>query len=295
MDTQADKSADAGNAALAARDHKAKILFYDTAYEILTKGVAMQSDIETYSKAIKDSIREIERATSLNNYPYGMREKELICSSVKTMCNSFSKLANELSETVCARISLRKYAIMCGEANSKGIEHVHSYEIVKMLRKGLDGRVFEVSPEGIVKPKDGASDPYTPEQLRAELDAIKALEAELDKKNPLYADMLSMDAAAKHEFSLQAIINSGKVSKSWDDELIEIAYKVVKDFGKKGYLDPYSTLSMLSDIDALKSIYALSFSMAPKDSYDELGSDDVKSIIRAPSVKIVPNVKLERR
>ena len=295
MDLQAGKPVDADSAALAARAHKAKVLFYDTAYGLLTDGMAMQTEIGSFSKAIKDSVREIERATSFSNYNYGMREKESICGATRVMCDSFSKFAATLSETVCTRISLKKYLIMCGVANAKGIDHVHTSEIANMLRDGSDGRVFEVFPDGIVTPKSGAADAYTPGQLRAELNAIKALEAELDARDPLYADMLSLDSATKHELALQAIINSGRVSKSWDDELIEIASAAVKDFGMKGYLDSETALKVLSDIEALKGIYSLSFSLAPKDSYDALAQDDASVSIKVPSVDIIPNVRLARR
>lgn len=295
MDLQAGKPVDAESAALAARAHKAKMLFYDTAYGLLTNDLAMRKDIDSLSKAIKDSAREIERATSFSNYPYGMREKEAICYSTRKMCDSFSKLATAVSETACMKISVSKYLIMSGMANAKGIDHVHTYEIAKMLRNGSDGRVFEVFPDGIARPKSGAADAYTPEQLRAELNAIKALEEELDAKDPLYLDMLSLPMETKREFALQAIINSGKVSKSWDDELIEIASAAVKDFGRMGYLSPETTLNVLSDIETLKEIYSLSFSMAPKDSYDALKRDDASNTFKVPSIEVIPSVRLERR
>ena len=292
MDVQANKPADTSSAALAARKHNAKVLFYDISYSILINGVAMQPEIDSYSKAIKNSIREIERTIGFNNYPYGMRENESICRSVRMMCDSFSKFAAALSETTCTNISLKKYLLMWGVANSKGIEHVYEDEILGMLRNGSDGRVFEVSPEGSVKPKNGAADAYTPEQLRAELDAIKKLEAELDSKNPLYADTLSLDSATKHELALQAIINSGKVSKSWDDELIEIASEVVKDFGKRGYLDAETTLHVLSDIEALKGIYSLSFSMIPKE-LEEDAQDSSQMPTKVPSIEVINVLRTE--
>ncbi len=295
MDLQADKPSNAGSAALALRAHNAKMLFYDTAYGILTAGMVIETNFDPFFKSIKDSVRAIEKAKSLRNYHYGMYDKEVICKEIGTLCESFSKFASSLSETVCMKIRLNKYAIMCGMANAKGIDHVHTTEIAKMLRNGSDGRVFEVSPNGVVKPKNGAADAYTAEELRTELNAIKALETELDAKNPLYADMLSLSPEIKHELALQAIINSKTGFKAWDDELIDFAYEAVKDFSRMRYLDIETTLKMLSDIEALKGVYSLSFHFAPKDLTGMLKTDDRLDSLKVPSVEVVPNVKMERR
>ncbi|MEM3841647.1 MAG: hypothetical protein QXN59_03065 [Candidatus Micrarchaeaceae archaeon] len=259
---------------LAERTYAASLFFSDSVLEELNNHGKLEGS--TYSRHINDlnsSISNINDAVNPKKYT-NKEPIDVIFRSVWHISNALESMAAELVAIAENKISIKKMLLIEGIANSKGIEHLNMREIIEELETYGDGRIFEVSPDGVVRSVKKAD--YDPVALRKELTEIHKIEDEIDSHTPIYADALNLPQSTKRMLALQEAINFGKLPINSYLNVLEMAEGEIKYSFKKGSIPKATEDSILRDIEGIKQVLYLSFSVQPPSSdFDSVDSGNL--------------------
>ena len=264
MKLYADKNTFGDKAEQARLKHEACMFFSENASFSLRMNMMQKgSAYAKHFRAIKSYMKDIELATESKNIPFETYTFKRVYESVRKIRSEFELFSEELINEAISRIRNEKLSIVSGMANSAGIDHITSSEIIKMI-------VYLDTEDSRAAHKEGGPRPevnheYNQIELRTELKAIRAIEREIDTRNPEYANSLDLPPYMKRTLALQEIVNFGMLQTGWDEDMLGLSLHIAKSFYASGQASEEAVYSMVSDISSLLQVYALSFERMPND------------------------------